>query len=76
MQSDAACAGTGDFQGQPTERWTTYYECIRGSYEKAGFDMPNVIFWNLSDVHTGTMPVEADEPSVGLVSGYSHDDVS
>ena len=38
-------------------------------YEKAGYDFPKIVFWNL-DAHFGT-PARCDDDSVAMVSGFS-----
>ena len=38
-------------------------------FEKAGYDFPKIVFWNL-DAHFGT-PARCSDDSVAMVSGYS-----
>lgn len=65
MQFDVATHGYG-------ERWTTAFERIKKRFKDAGYDMPEVVFWNLAGVNYGTKPVGApNEPGVSLVGGYS-----
>ncbi|KAF2432194.1 hypothetical protein EJ08DRAFT_585813 [Tothia fuscella] len=73
MQFDSAC--------DRNERWTTSFERIEKKYKEAGYEMPTLVFWNLAGsrsydyedrgVDGVTKPVEADQPGVALVSGYS-----
>jgi hypothetical protein len=44
-------------------------EMIRRKYEKAGYQMPNVVFWNLNA--RDNVPVKFNEQGVALVSGFS-----
>lgn len=44
-------------------------EMIRRKYEKAGYEIPQVVFWNLSSADN--VPVKFNEKSVALVSGFS-----
>ena len=44
-------------------------EMIRRKYEEAGYQMPNVVFWNLNA--RDNVPVKFNEQGVALVSGFS-----
>jgi len=44
-------------------------EMIRRKYEEAGYEMPQVVFWNLNS--NDNVPVKHDERGVALVSGFS-----
>lgn len=46
------------------------FEVIKEKYEKHGYKLPNVIFWNLSNVGKST-PVRFHENGTALVSGLS-----
>lgn len=45
-------------------------EMIRSKYNAAGYEMPNVVFWNLNGRY-GNQPVTVNEKGVALVSGFS-----
>jgi hypothetical protein len=62
MQFDAAHNGT--------ERWSTSYERIKAKYADAGYEMPCLIFWNLTGGKTNK-PVTTGDGDTALVSGYS-----
>lgn len=76
MQFDAA---------QTTDaRWTTSYERIQKKFRAAGYEMPQLVFWNLAGGRAGyhgsicgggdptaPKPVTADEAGTAIVSGYS-----
>ena len=47
----------------------THFGHMKEEYEKAGYKLPKIVFWNL-DAHMGT-PAECDDDSVAMVSGYS-----
>jgi hypothetical protein len=66
--------------------WDTAYERIRKLYRKAGYEMPEMVFWNLAGGRAGynggggnggggdpvaPKPVTATEKGTSLVSGYS-----
>ena len=38
-------------------------------FEKAGYELPKIVFWNL-DAEMGT-PAQCDDDSVAMVSGFS-----
>lgn len=45
-------------------------EMIRRKYRKAGYTIPNVIFWNVNG-RSGNIPVRMHETGTALISGYS-----
>lgn len=45
-------------------------EMIARKYEKAGYKVPRVVFWNLNASY-GNVPVKYNEAGVALVSGFS-----
>lgn len=49
--------------------WSTSYERIKGLYEDAGYELPELIFWNLN-THS-SKPVTVTDEGTALVSGYS-----
>ena len=50
-------------------QFKTHFSHMEEEYEKAGYDFPKIVFWNL-DAHFGT-PAECSDDSVAMVSGYS-----
>lgn len=44
-------------------------QMIRRKFENAGYEMPQVVFWNLVDY--GNKPVKFDDSGVALISGFS-----
>jgi len=59
MQFDEASAGN-----------EIHTDIIKKEYEKHGYDMPKLIYWNLSRDSTGS-PAVADESNIALISGFS-----
>ncbi|KAK3052901.1 hypothetical protein LTR09_005965 [Extremus antarcticus] len=71
--------------GRGRDSWTTSYERIQKKYKEAGYEMPQLIFWNLAGGRAGyeqtslgsgvegaaPKPVTAAEENTALVSGYS-----
>jgi len=49
---------------------STNLEVIQGKYEKAGYIMPKIVFWNV-DAKNQQVPVTIDDRGVCMVSGYS-----
>lgn len=45
-------------------------DMIRAKYKAAGYEMPQVVFWNLNAAY-GTQPVTVNAKGVALVSGFS-----
>lgn len=48
----------------------TNYDSARRKYAEAGYNMPNVVFWNLNG-RAGNSPVTVDNSGTALVSGFS-----
>jgi hypothetical protein len=46
------------------------YENIKRRYKESGYDLPDVIFWNVNSMQNN-VPVKMNEIGVALVSGYS-----
>ncbi|TLD25158.1 hypothetical protein PspLS_05897 [Pyricularia sp. CBS 133598] len=60
--------------------WSTSYERVQTAYRAAGYEMPELVFWNLAGGRAGVTgygdptapkPVTADMEGTSLVSGYS-----
>lgn len=71
MEFDAATTIWG--HGEEVPRWETHYDTLSREFEQAGYEMPELVFWNLAGGRTGlaSKPVEQDTPGTALVSGYS-----
>ncbi|EFR02858.1 hypothetical protein MGYG_05859 [Nannizzia gypsea CBS 118893] len=54
-----------------SDPWATHYQIIEKEYKAAGYDVPELIFWNLSQRKTGSAPVTQDMPGTALVGGQS-----
>ncbi|KAF8272763.1 hypothetical protein EI94DRAFT_1717335 [Lactarius quietus] len=65
MQFDAAEDTSAD-----SARWRTNHDAIAQAYEDAGYDMPEIVYWNLAG-ELQTTPVEAEREGVALMSGFS-----
>ena len=58
-----------DMQFDESQGGMPHFNHMKEEYEKAGYDLPKIVFWNL-DAHYGT-PVKCSDDSVAMVSGYS-----
>ncbi|KAK5988550.1 hypothetical protein PT974_10034 [Cladobotryum mycophilum] len=69
---------------EKTDMWAPSYERVKAAFEKAGYQMPELVFWNLAGGRAGyettiessgdptaPKPVTAEEVGTSLVSGYS-----
>jgi hypothetical protein len=77
-QGDGVWSRTG-----ATSRWSTSYQSIAQKYMEAGYEMPELVFWNLAGGRAGyggaagagdpvaPKPVTVGEVGTALVSGYS-----
>ncbi|KAH8173573.1 hypothetical protein LIA77_07828 [Sarocladium implicatum] len=56
------------------DRYKSGYERIKKKYEEAGYEIPELVFWNLAGGqhdNGGGKPVTVDDAGTALVSGYS-----
>ncbi|KAL3625195.1 hypothetical protein CASFOL_030649 [Castilleja foliolosa] len=53
--------------------WKTDYEVIVRKFKEKGYGecVPEIVFWKLGDSKTTPVPVQANQPGVALVSGFS-----
>ena len=56
-------------QDSMSGQFKTHYSWMAEEYEKAGYELPKIVFWNL-DAHFGTQARCSDE-NVAMVSGFS-----
>lgn len=57
-------AQIGDFN-------TTSFEMAKKKYEKAGYNLPRIVYWNIGAGKYGNSPVTAHETGAVMVSGFS-----
>ena len=65
MQFDEGTGTRKDVEG-----WETNHDAIARAYAEAGYDVPEIVYWNLAN-RLETMPVEAERKGVALMSGFS-----
>lgn len=72
MEFDQAVQGGHGYldDGHPREMFTNYNVAKR-NFEQAGYDLPQIVFWNLRGSNRGNKPAGATQPGVALVSGFS-----
>jgi hypothetical protein len=46
-------------------------EMIKRKYKKAGYEVPKIVFWNLSPYGDKNTPVRFDDKGVCMISGFS-----
>ena len=53
--------------------WETTYDFIEDAYKKAGYEVPQIVFWDLNGRTAGpkTVEVESDRKGVAMMNGFS-----
>lgn len=56
-----------------SDKWETSYQRIAAKYKEAGYELPELVFWNLAGGRGegAPKPVTVDDNGTSLVSGYS-----
>ena len=49
----------------------TNFEAIQQKYNNAGYEMPDIIFWNVSNDYYNNVPMSVYDKHTSIVSGYS-----
>ncbi|KAJ6512554.1 hypothetical protein C8R45DRAFT_1059263 [Mycena sanguinolenta] len=68
MQFDNA-ARTWDANARGTNAWETNYDIIERKFKAAGYEVLQIVFWNLSSFNM--VEVAADRKGVAMMSGFS-----
>ncbi|TFK68453.1 hypothetical protein BDN72DRAFT_841736 [Pluteus cervinus] len=55
--------------GNKEEKWKTNYDHIEEAYKAAGYEVPQIVFWDLSAY--GTREVTAERKGVAMMNGFS-----
>lgn len=61
MQFDHCCKNTSE----------KMFTMVKRMYEESGYEMPQLVFWNVSNDDNKNVPIKHDERGVALVSGAS-----
>ncbi|KAJ6514766.1 hypothetical protein DFH09DRAFT_1264765 [Mycena vulgaris] len=56
-------------EGGAVDAWETNYDVIERAFKAAGYEVPQIVYWNLSSY--GTVEVLADRRGVAMMSGFS-----
>ena len=53
--------------------WETTYDLIEKAYKNAGYEVPQIVFWDLNGTSAGpkTVEVESDRKGVAMMNGFS-----
>lgn len=60
-----------DMQFDEASRTQTNFEVIQQKYNNAGYKMPDIIFWNVSNDYYNNVPMNVYDKHTSIVSGYS-----
>ena len=60
-----------DMQFDVASRTQTNFEVIQQKYNNAGYEMPDIIFWNVSNDYYNNVPMNVYDKHTSIVSGYS-----
>lgn len=81
MQFDASQENTSPYNldkfletAPNAAEWETNHDVIEKAYKEAGYEMPEIVYWNLSTADrypSITAPVTAERKGVALLNGYS-----
>ncbi|KAI3847215.1 hypothetical protein MKX03_011270 [Papaver bracteatum] len=61
--------GYGQSRLSQATTWETDYQVIQDKYRRSGYNVPEIVFWNLRD--SSSTPVLGQQKGVALVSGFS-----
>ncbi|CAA7260377.1 unnamed protein product [Cyclocybe aegerita] len=65
MQFDACNSG------RDAASWATNYDEIEKAYRAAGYEMPQIVYWDLAASASHTVEVEGDRKGVAMMNGFS-----
>ncbi|KAF9320770.1 hypothetical protein BG003_004984 [Podila horticola] len=71
MEFDSAVCGGHSYLGDHPREMFTNYNVAKRKFEAAGYELPQIVFWNLRSSTRGNKPAAATQPGVALVSGFS-----
>lgn len=72
MPTKLLCVSDMQFnQSTRTEAWNNSFQEIKRLYAESGYEMPQLVFWNVAGSNTGNVPITFNETGVALVSGAS-----
>ncbi|KAF9299903.1 hypothetical protein BGZ74_008516 [Mortierella antarctica] len=71
MEFDEAICGGHSLLGDHPREMFTNYNVAKRKFDAAGYELPQIVFWNLRGSIKGNKPAGATQPGVALVSGFS-----
>lgn len=71
MQFDQATRSGGYYSSSGSGWNPTAIQLFENQFAKAGYEMPRIVFWNLSPYGRDNTPVKFDDRGVAHVSGFS-----
>ncbi|KAG0287656.1 hypothetical protein BGZ96_008448 [Linnemannia gamsii] len=66
MEFDQAVKG-----GSTSTEMFTNYSVVKRNFEAAGYELPQIVFWNLAGSSRGNKPAKSNQKGVAMVSGFS-----
>lgn len=70
MEFDSATISYSEYTHRRTNRMKTLFEKISEKFNKHGYTLPRLVFWNVNS-RTNTIPLTQNDNGVILVSGFS-----
>ncbi|CAA7260372.1 unnamed protein product [Cyclocybe aegerita] len=56
---------------QQRSKWETNYDIIAQEYAKHGYDVPQIVYWDLATNGHHTVEVQSDTKGVAMMNGFS-----
>ncbi len=71
MQFDSASNASNSWGGGQLNQadWSTTYDAVEAAYKEAGYEVPQIVFWDLAAY--GTTEVTAERKGVAMMNGFS-----
>jgi len=70
MQFDSS--NDSSWSRQATTPWETTYDAIERAYKNAGYEVPQIVYWDLSGIgQFKTVEVQSDRKGVAMMNGFS-----
>ncbi|TFK23983.1 hypothetical protein FA15DRAFT_669950 [Coprinopsis marcescibilis] len=57
--------------GRAAGDWETNYDVIEKAYKEAGYEVPQIVFWDLSAMNRKTVETLAERKGVAMMNGFS-----
>lgn len=70
MQFDESRQSSYELPNQAEKAWETSHDVIVKAYKEAGYEVPQIVYWNLG-FGASTTPVTHDQPGVAIMNGFS-----